>query len=186
MTKRIDLMTDEQLMEAVKNGELQHASILFERYHKRIYNFLARMTFNRPLAEDLTQNVFMRMLKYSNSFRTGLSFQSWIYTVAKNVFYDHFRAQKNKIADYVEVENLSDWLHDENESHEQEEREQMLHRSMALLNDEQRELLILTRFQNMKYEEVAAIMNTTVSNIKVKVHRTIQKLREHYFQLEEN
>jgi RNA polymerase sigma-70 factor (ECF subfamily) len=57
---------------------------------------------------------------------------------------------------------------------------------MALLNDEQRELLILTRFQNMKYEEVAVIMNTTVSNIKVKVHRTIQKLREHYFQLEEH
>ncbi len=186
MTKRIDLMTDEQLMEAVKNGELQHASILFERYHKRIFNFLARMAFDRALAEDLTQNVFMRMLKYSNSFRTGLSFQAWIYTVAKNVFYDHFRANKNKISDYVEVGNLGDWLRDENESHEQEEREQMLHRSMALLSDEQRELLILTRFQNMKYEAVAAIMNTTVSNIKVKVHRTIQKLREHYFQLEEN
>ena len=179
-------MTDEQLMEAVKNGELQHASILFERYHKRIFNFLARMTFNRPLAEDLTQNVFMRMLRYSNSFRTGLNFQSWIYTVARNVFYDHFRSHKNKISDYVEVENLSDRLQDATDAQEQDEREQILHRSMALLNEEQRELLILTRFQNMKYEEVAVMMNTTVSNIKVKVHRTIQKLREHYFQLEQH
>ena len=186
MTKRTDLMTDEQLMEAVKDGDLQHASVLFERYHKRIFNFLARMTYNRPLAEDLTQNVFMRMLKYSSSFRKGLSFQSWIYTVAKNVFYDHFRANKNKVSDFIEVENLSDRLHDENENHEQEQREQVLHRSMALLTEEQRELLVLTRFQNMKYEDVAVIMNTTVSNIKVKVHRTIQKLREHYFQLEEN
>ena len=178
-------MTDEQLMEAVKNGDLHHASVLFERYNKRIYNFLAQMTFNRPLAEDLTQNVFMRMLKYSNSFRTGLSFQSWIYTVAKNVFYDHFRSKKNNIADYIAVDNLGDRLIDANEAQEQDEREQTLHRSMALLSEEQRELLILTRFQNMKYEEVAVIMNTTVSNIKVKVHRTIQKLREHYFQLEE-
>jgi RNA polymerase sigma-70 factor (ECF subfamily) len=53
-----------------------------------------------------------------------------------------------------------------------------------MLNDEQRELLVLTRFQQMKYEEVATIMDTSVANIKVKVHRAIQKLREHYFQLE--
>jgi RNA polymerase sigma factor (sigma-70 family) len=55
---------------------------------------------------------------------------------------------------------------------------------MLLLSDEQRELLVLTRFQHMKYEEVAVIMDTTVANVKVKVHRAIAKLREHYFQLE--
>ena len=55
---------------------------------------------------------------------------------------------------------------------------------MAMLNDEQRELLILTRFQHMKYEDVPAIMDTTVANIKVKVHRAILKLREYYFEME--
>ncbi len=65
-----------------------------------------------------------------------------------------------------------------------DEREQLLHRSLAKLSDEQRELLVLTRFQHLKYEEVAAIMDTTVANIKVKVHRAIGKLREHYFELE--
>ena len=66
------------------------------------------------------------------------------------------------------------------------EREQLLHRSLARLSDEQRELLVLTRFQHLKYEEVAAIMDTTVANIKVKVHRAIGKLREHYFELEKS
>ena len=56
--------------------------------------------------------------------------------------------------------------------------------TLALLSEEQRELLILTRFQQMKYEEVAELMETTVANIKVKVHRAIAKLREHYFELE--
>jgi RNA polymerase sigma-70 factor (ECF subfamily) len=55
---------------------------------------------------------------------------------------------------------------------------------MAKLSEEQRELLVLTRFQHMKYEEVAVIMDTTVANIKVKVHRAILKLREYYFELE--
>jgi RNA polymerase sigma-70 factor (ECF subfamily) len=55
---------------------------------------------------------------------------------------------------------------------------------MQKLTEEQRELLVLTRFQQMKYEEVAAIMDTTVANIKVKVHRAILKLREYYFEME--
>jgi RNA polymerase sigma-70 factor (ECF subfamily) len=177
-------MTDEMIMEAVKNGDLQKASLLFERYNKRIYNFLARMTVDRALAEDLTQNVFLRIIKYRNSYREGLRFQSWIYQVARNIFSDHYQMHKNKFSDFIDVEKISEHLGQGEESEAQAEQEKLLERSMALLNDEQRELLILTRFQHMKYEEVAVIMNTTVANIKVKVHRAIGKLREHYFALE--
>lgn len=178
-------MTDEMIMEAVKNGDLQQASVLFERYHKRIYNFLARMTMSKVLAEDLTQNVFLRMIKYRNSYRTGNKFHSWIYQIARNVFSDHYQMHKNRFTGFVDVEKVGDSIADQSESIEQDERERILHRSLALLNEEQRELLVLTRFQHLKYEEVAVIMDTTVANIKVKVHRAIQKLREHYFQLEQ-
>lgn len=177
-------MTDETIMEAVKNGELQQATLLFERYHKRIFNFLARMTMDRDLAEDLTQNVFLRIIKYRNSYREGNKFQSWIYQVARNVFSDHYQSVKNRFSDFVDVEKVSDHIGNSNDSEEQDEKEKLLHRSMAKLTEEQRELLVLTRFQQMKYEEVAAIMDTTVANIKVKVHRAILKLRELYFELE--
>lgn len=177
-------MTDELIMEAVKSGDLQQASVLFERYNKRIFNFLARMTMDREVAEDLTQNVFLRMIKYRTSYREGNKFHSWIYQVARNVFSDHYQSVKNKRADFVDVERMSDHMADGEESMMMDEQEKLLQRSMAMLNEEQRELLVLTRFQQMKYEEVAVIMNTTVANIKVKVHRAIGKLREHYFQLE--
>ena len=177
-------MTDEMIMEAVKHGDLQQASLLFERYNKRIYNFLARMTMDRALAEDLTQNVFLRIIKYRSSYRDGLRFQSWIYQVARNIFSDHYQANKNKYADFIEVEKISDHTPDPAESQMLEEQEKLLARSMAMLNEEQREVLVLTRFQHMKYEEVAIIMDTTVANIKVKVHRAITKLREHYFESE--
>ena len=177
-------MTDELIMEAVKNGDLQQASVLFERYNKRIFNFLARMTLDREVAEDLTQNVFLRMIKYKSSYKEGNKFQSWIYQVARNVFSDHYQSVKNKRADFVDVEKMSDRMADYDESERIDEQERLLRRSMSMLNEEQRELLVLTRFQHMKYEEVAVIMNTTVANIKVKVHRAIGKLREHYFELE--
>jgi RNA polymerase sigma factor (sigma-70 family) len=177
-------MTDELLMEAVKRGELQQATLLFERYNKRIFNFLARMTMDRTLAEDLTQNVFLRIIKYRNSYREGAKFQSWIYQVARNVFSDHYQAHKNKFSDFVDVEKVSDYMPDNEDAEAQDEKEKLLHRSMAKLTEEQRELLVLTRFQHMKYEEVANIMDTTVANIKVKVHRAILKLKEYYFELE--
>lgn len=176
-------MTDEMIMEAVKNGDLQRASLLFERYHKKIFNFLARLAMDRDLAEDLTQNVFLRMIKYRNSYKEGLKFQSWIYQMARNAFADHYRS-RGKYSTYVNVDQITDNIENPREGEEQEQRERLLQRSMAMLDADQRELLVLTRFQQMKYEEVATILDTTVANIKVKVHRAIAKLREHYFQLE--
>lgn len=177
-------MTDELIMEAVKNGDLQQASLLFERYNKRIFNFLAKMTMDREVAEDLTQNVFLRMIKYRNSYKEGNKFHAWIYQVARNVFSDHYQMNKNRKADFVDVEKMSDRIQDLDDNLVLDEQEKTLHQSMALLTEEQRELLVLTRFQHMKYEEVAMLMDTTVANIKVKIHRAMAKLREHYFQLE--
>lgn len=173
-------------MEAVKNGDLPQASILFDRYHRRIFNFLARLAMDRMLAEDLTQNTFLRMIKYRNSFKTGNRFEGWIYQVARNVFSDHYQAIKTQRSHYLTVENIKMEVAEDDETSERETREALLHQSMAMLSDEQRELLILTRFQHLKYEAVADIMGTTVANIKVKVHRAIAQLRHHYFELEKN
>ncbi len=177
-------MTDEQIMEAVKGGDVQQASLLFDRYNKRLFNYLARMTFDRDLAEDLTQNVFVRLLKYRTSYKEGLKFQSWIYQVARNVFADHYQSSQNRKNSTMDIEDVGDELLEPGAGREQQDQERLLIRSMAMLNDEQRELLVLTRFTGLKYEDVAVLMNTTVANIKVKVHRAIGKLRENYFALD--
>lgn len=176
-------MTDEALMEAVKNGKLEQAAVLFERYHVRLYNFLVRLAMDKAVGEDLTQNVFLRMLKYKHTYKEGMRFQSWVYQLARNVFSDHYQSVKRSMHSKTPVEQLADWMPDA-ESGVEEEREVRLHQSLSRLTEEQRELLVLTRFQQLKYEEVAEILNTTVANIKVKVHRAMIKLKEHYFQLE--
>jgi len=177
-------MSDEQIMEAVKNGDLQQASLLFDRFHKRIYNFLAHMTADRDAAEDLTQNVFLRLLKYRHSYNPEMKFQSWIYQMARNAFSDHYQQQKQRTPVKIEIEKLNDRMPDLLDALEQEENEKRLIRALAQLPDDYRELLVLTRFQHLKYEEVAGYLDITVANVKVKVHRAIGQLRENYFQLE--
>jgi RNA polymerase sigma-70 factor (ECF subfamily) len=111
-----------------------------------------------------------------------MRFQSWIYQLARNVFADHYQSVKRQLVANVTLANVAEPITES--VAEREEQEARLHQSLKLLSDEQRELLLLTRFQQMKYEEVAEILNTTVANVKVKVHRALIKLREHYFQLE--
>jgi len=62
-------IADEILMQNVKDGNLSEMSVLFERYHLRIYNFFFRLTFDMDVSQDLTQNLFYRMIKYKNSYK---------------------------------------------------------------------------------------------------------------------
>ncbi|ELR69088.1 DNA-directed RNA polymerase specialized sigma subunit [Fulvivirga imtechensis AK7] len=177
-------MTDELLMIAVKHGELEKASELFDRYHKRLYNFFVKITFDRELGHDLTQNVFLRMIRYRGTYKEDKQFKAWIYQLARNIYADHFRRNKMMYSDYTGVEDLKNKIAAVDEVMVQDEKEKLLYISLFKLAPEQREILILTRFQQMKYEEVAQILDCSVANVKVKVHRAIKQLREKYFELE--
>ncbi len=178
------VISDETLMQQVKQGDLRKASDLFDRYHKQLYNFFVKIAFDRELGHDLTQNVFLRMIKYRKTYNENKAFKSWIYQMARNVYADHYRKNKMLRADLADVEQIRHQLASVDERMVQDEREKLLYISLFRLSTEQREILILTRFQQMKYEEVAHIMDITVANVKVKVHRALHKLRETYLELE--
>ena len=177
-------MTDEMLMMAVKNGRLENASELFNRYHKPLYNFFVKITFDRDLAHDLTQNVFLRMIKYKASYKEDKVFKPWIYQLARNIYADHYRKNKLLFSDYTEVEDLKAKVAAVDEAMVNDEKQKLLYISLFKLTKEQREILILTRFHQMKYEEVATVLDCSVANVKVKVYRAMQQLRKKFLELE--
>lgn len=175
--------TDEQLILEVKNGELDSLAPLFEKYHVRLFNFFLRMTSDRTICEDLTQNVFQRILTYRESYNENWMFRSWMYQIARNAASKHYNNQKLLITDYTEDNNLvfeSDSADEELDAKLQKEH---LHEALSKLTYEQREIIELAKFQELKYKEIAEITGNTVPAIKVKVHRAIQKLREKFFEL---
>lgn len=177
-------MKDEQLMSLVKAGRLDYLNELFSRYSKRIYNYFLKSTLKRADSDDLTQDLFIRVMKYRNSFKEGHSFQFWIFQIARNMVKDHFRKMKIHKDQFNPVEVMPE-VKDDNGNGELE-RERKLHLAMKSLPDEKRELLVLSKFQGMKYEQIATMRETSVSNIKVQVHRTIKELRDIYFEMIED
>jgi len=176
--------SDENLMLAVGRGEVSKLGVLFNRHHRALFDFFARLTGSRSIAEDLVQDVFFRMLKYRQTFRGDSRFKAWMFHIARNARFDYYKKHQ---AESPLAEDTANTLSNSSSfpSHrlEQEQQTILLERAMFQLPPEKREVLILSRYQEMKYEEIAAIMGCEVGTVKVRVHRAMKELREIFLKL---
>ena len=170
----------------VKNGDIDKMGLLYERYNRQLYRFLFNMTRQKELSEDMVQNIFLRMLKYPDGFMGFGEFKMWMYHIARNTVYDHFRKVKRTPAhsDLADYEDRTDGQQNADAKMEKEQELKMLETAMGKLSDENRELLILCRFQELKYNEIARILNTTEGAVKVRVHRALNQLKSNYMRID--
>ena len=175
--------SDTELMREVRGGRSGALAPLFERHHARLYRFCLRMTGNRPASEDLVQDVFMRMLKYSRTFKDEMSFLPWMFRIARNACADHWRrtAADRMPADGRDVEDIAEPA--DEESGPRDERAELIQRALLALPAERREVLLLSRYEFKTYEEIARALGCSVGAVKVRAHRAIKQLREVYLEL---
>lgn len=182
----METLSDNAIMLKVQNGDIDKMGLLYERYHRQLFRFLYNMTRQKELSEDLVQNVFIRMLKYNDGFLGHGEFKTWMYRIARNTLYDHFRKVK-KTPTYSDVKDYETSIAGEqftDASIEKEQELKLLETAMEKLSTENRELLILCRFEELKYHEIAKILNTTEGAIKVRIHRALKQLKSNYLQMD--
>lgn len=169
-----NLLPDEELMSQVRGGVGEMLGVLFDRYQMPLFNFFFKLTGSRTTSEDLVQEVFFRILKYRQSYRTGTPFRAWMYQIARNARADSFRKQRPEVSWEPEMEPSVL----PGDSAQQAQETQMLYRALLQMPEEKKEVLILSRFQGLKYEEIAQLLGCEVNTVKTKVHRALQELRE--------
>jgi len=176
-------MTDIQLMENVREGQVEKLAVLFERHHVSLYNFFLRLTGSRSLSEDLVQDVFYRILNYRHTFKGQSKFTTWMYQIARNAHIDFLRKKKEELP-------LEDqW--DESISPEQSPGEKLergqdislMREALAKLPLKKREVLILSRYQDLKYKEIAELLGCQIGTVKAHVHRAVKELGKIYLEL---
>jgi RNA polymerase sigma-70 factor (ECF subfamily) len=173
-------LTDKELMLAVSAGDVEQFGVLFHRYHQKLFDFFYRLSGDSTSSHDLVQEVFLRMLKYRHTFGQDSEFKAWMYQIARTARIDRFRGER-KLTAYSE--NIRERPPGPDRLLESEEQAEWLQRALLRLPEDKREILILARYQEMKYDQIAALLNTGVGTVKVRVHRAIGELREIFLQM---
>ena len=170
-------ITDHQLMLAVRDGDLDKLGHLFEKHHRQLYNYFLKQVANPELCEDFVQEVFLRMLKYRHTYRDDGKCITWMYSIAHNTMVDHFRKVRRRQEVTDEVDGLASTQPGPEAQAEQSSRYELLRKAMDHLSDERREVLILSRFHDMRYEEIAEVLGCPVGTVKARVFRAIRDLK---------
>jgi RNA polymerase sigma factor (sigma-70 family) len=178
--------SDHDLMLAVRDGELDALGELFERHHGRLHGYLARTTGDRLAAEDITQTVFQRMLKYRHTYRDDGSFTAWMYHLARRCAADYFRKSQAGPANLDPADlqdHADDGPHAADHAAARDDHD-LLHRALGRLAHEDREVLLLSRFQELSFAEISTILECSVGAAKVRAHRALRTLRDIYFKIQ--
>jgi RNA polymerase sigma-70 factor (ECF subfamily) len=178
-------VTDEILMHAVRSGDVAKLGILFERYHRPLFEFLARMTGNAAAAEDLVQDVFVRVLKYRATWRDEGRFETWLFRIARNARADYFKTRSidapiDEAAGHASQAPLA------SEILARDREVARLQRALMLLREDKRELIVLARYRGLKLDAIADLLGVDVGTVKVRMHRAVRELRDIFLRLNES
>jgi len=169
---------DEQIaIQKCQKGDLGKFGILYDKYIKKIYDFIYFKTHHKETAEDLTSQTFFKALNKINSFKLEDGFFSaWLFQIARNTVIDHYRTQKYNL-DIDEVWDLSDETDIERDI-DTKEKLKDVEKYLEKLTREQREVIIMRIWQEMSYKEIAEATGKTEASLKMMYSRTINKLRQ--------
>ena len=170
-------------MSEVRAGDVGKLESLFERHHRALFHYFLHTTSNRAAAEDLVQEVFFRILKYRHTYQPETSFRAWMFQVGRNVFRDYAARRQPEVALPEEVVEIRgpEALPDRQAQSKQEAI--LLRRALAALPPEKREVLIMSRFLELKYEDIASVLKCEVGTVKVRVYRALRDLSDRFFAL---
>jgi len=161
------------LIERIQQGELDLCGVLYERYKKVLFTYFYNHTKNTAKSEDLVQGTFEKIIKYIRNYKGVGSFKSWMFSIGRNIMIDEYKKlQKREEAKLAVTAKQSIVL--ENETIDQYE---ILKKCIDRLPREKKDLIIMTKIKGMKYKEVCEIMNLTESNLKIKIFRIMNQLR---------
>ena len=177
-------MQDHELIEKIKTGNAIAFQELFNRYKKLVINICYRLTANKDEAEDLTQDVFIKIFKSAKNFKHHSKVSTWIYRISINLSLNHMRTKKYRqwfSIGEISTPKVDDdlWLFSEEcpeGDFEKQEREKVVMNAINALPKDQRVAVMLQRFDGLSCQEIAAILDCSIGAVQARLHRAKKNL----------
>lgn len=167
----------EQIINGCKNGDNECFSQLVDMYSGRCYGYFYRLTGNKAVSDDLLSELFFKLVGKIGSFR-GSSFDSWLFKVAANLFYDYLRSRQ-RYQKLIETQKKQQELESQTiqPKSADEEISDKLQTQLAKMDPDSRELIIMRFYSNMSFKELAEMRAEPIGSTLSKLHRGLKKLR---------
>ena len=170
---------DRALIEAFQTGDEFAFVSLYNRYKDAVYAFCVKMLLNKELAQDVLQDTFLRVYENRERLLKTDSFKAWLFTIARNQCLNQLRRNNWQIPLDPEM-SLPPHMHGAKNTPVQEleksEKIELVNRFLLELKADYREVIILREYQNMTYEEIAAVTRSTLSAVKSRLFKARKKL----------
>jgi RNA polymerase sigma-70 factor (ECF subfamily) len=171
--------TDAELVVKCRSGDREAWEIIVRRRHSRIYNLAYRFTGRFDEAEDLTQEVFLKVYRTLHSYRPESgALETWIVRVARNHFIDHYRKYKTERTHTGALEDHHEGavlptvrVETPGQALDRKETVARVHRLLALLPEDQREAVVLRDLEELTYEEIAGLLELPIGTVKSRINR---------------
>lgn len=181
---------DEVLLQAYRAGDVRAFERLVARYEKPIWNFLRRFVADAATAEDLLQEVFLRVVKSADEWRGAAKFSTWLYTIARNLTVDQSRRAVHRNAASLDGpahagSDSTATLHDRLPSPDRRaddlasdrETKRRIDEAVAALPAEQREVFLMREVMEMPFAEIATAVGASEPTVKSRMRYALEKLR---------
>jgi len=191
----LEQLSDEELMETYQQGDTRAFEHLLKRHRKPVYNFLYRQVGNSALAEDMLQEVFLRIIRGAPRYTRKAKFTTWMYTIARNLCVDQSRRAKHRQhpsldqplgRDSQGKRTLGDRMASQGPAVDRQaigsELRDHLAEAISTLSEEQREVFLMREYHNLPFKEIAEIVGCSDNTVKSRMRYALERLRQ---QLEE-
>lgn len=166
----------EHIVAGCKDGVSECFSQLVDIYAKRCYGYFYRLTGNREESDELLSELFARLVEKIASYEGG-HFESWLFKVASNIFYDYLRdKQRRKKTLEIRKSQLESTTSETKRS--DEEKSDVLQAELEKLDADTREAIMLRFYSQLSFKEIAEMRSEPVGTTLSKVHRGLKRLRE--------
>lgn len=156
---------------------------LYETYKNAIFLYLYRSTLNQHIAEDLTQDTFLKAFKSLSSFRGESSLKTWLFKIARNTYINFSKKKQNKIE--FQSELIDEQWFEQPDQYKRSDDQDQIELTLLQLPENYRTYIILRDANGLSYEEVAFVTNETIGQVKVGLYRARKKFKEIYRNLED-
>jgi len=176
-------MEEKRLVERSKNGDEEAFGVLVKKYKTKVFNLAYSFTRDRETADDLTQEVFIKVYYALEKFKFQSGFGTWLYRIAVNHFKDYLR--KHAKERHVSIDSLGrepslpeDEFKKKERIQDTADRKKLLYESLRSIPEKHQVILTLRDIQGHSYEEIAGILKLSAGTVDSRLHRARKMLRK--------